>query len=327
MSNPIDFYTIKDNQKKEEEYVHQVYNEISGHFSKTRYKPWPIVADFLKTRKDFSVGIDVGCGNGKYLQLNKKLFILGSDRSDGLISCANDLMKEKEKTKTETLSKEELNEGFTSMCFGEKRCDIMVNDGLSLPYPNNRFDFAISIAVIHHFSNEERRINAIKHIGSKLVKGGEALIYVWALEQESSRRGYDSSMEQDILVPWVLEGEFKANKTENELNKKSREGKKIIKERSKPDLSTVPKEQRSEVIRLWKEEQSEIRRIEAENEVKRAEEKKQQEEELKKKNTKYRYYHMYKAGELEGNILQTGLFEIVRAGYERDNWWCVCRKI
>lgn len=325
MSNPVDFYSISDSKKKEEEYVHEVYNEISDHFSKTRYKPWRIVEDFLQTRKDYSIGIDVGCGNGKYLQLNKNLFILGSDRSSGLISCANDLMKEKETTKKEALSEKEISDGFASMCFGEKRCDVMINDGLALPYPNNRFDFAISIAVIHHFSTEERRIEAIKHIGSKLKQGSEALIYVWALEQKNSRRGYDDTMEQDILVPWVLEGDFKT--VTDEENKKPKESKKAFKERSKPDLTDVPKEKRSEAIRLWKEEQAEKRRIEAEEEIKKAQDKKRKEEELKKKNTKYRYYHMYKSGDLEENILKTGIFEVVKGGYERDNWWCICRKL
>jgi len=209
MSDPNKFYEIKDNATKEQEYVHEVYNQISDHFSKTRYKPWPIVKNFLMSRPDYSIGIDVGCGNGKYLQLNKNIMMLGSDRSSGLIKCAQELMYEKEKTKIETLTEGEIKEGYTSMCFGEKRSDVMINDGLSLPYQNGRFDFAISIAVIHHFSNENRRIQACKHIGEKLKKGGEALIYCWALEQGDSRRGYNESMEQEILVPWVLEGEFK----------------------------------------------------------------------------------------------------------------------
>lgn len=322
MSDPVKFYQITDNATKEQEYVHEVYNQISNHFSKTRYKPWPIVKDFLMTRPDYSIGIDVGCGNGKYLQLNKNIFMLGSDRSSGLIKCAQELMYEKEKTTEETLSENEIKEGYTSMCFGEKRSDVMINDGLSLPYQNERFDFAISIAVIHHFSNENRRIEACKHIGEKLKKGGEALIYCWALEQGESRRGYNESMEQDVLVPWVLEGEFKQ---EQEV-KAPKESKKVVKERSKPDLSDVPKEQRSEVIKKWKEEQAELRRIQQEKELKELEEKKKKEEEIKLKNTKYRYYHLYKEGELEDNILRTGLFEIVKSGYERDNWWCICRK-
>lgn len=34
--------------------------------------------------------------------------------------------------------------------------------------------------------------------------GGKALIYVWALEQKDSRRGWDEGHEQDVMVPWVL---------------------------------------------------------------------------------------------------------------------------
>lgn len=322
MSDPIKFYQIQDNTAKEQEYVHEVYNQISDHFSKTRYKPWPIVKNFLMTRPDFSIGIDVGCGNGKYLQLNRNIFMLGSDRSSGLIQCAHDLMREKEETKIETLSQKEIEQGYSSMCFGERRSDVTINDGLSLPYQNGRFDFAISIAVIHHFSNEERRIQACRHIGEKLKKGGEALIYCWALEQDSSRRGYNESMEQDILVPWVLEGEFKNEKIE----KTPKQSKKAIKENSKPDLSSVPKEERASVIKVWKEEQAELRRLHQEQELKELEDKKKKEEEIRQKNTKYRYYHLYKEGELEDNIIKTGLFDIVNSGYERDNWWCICRK-
>lgn len=34
--------------------------------------------------------------------------------------------------------------------------------------------------------------------------GGKALIYVWALEQKDSRRGWDKGDDQDVMVPWVL---------------------------------------------------------------------------------------------------------------------------
>lgn len=34
--------------------------------------------------------------------------------------------------------------------------------------------------------------------------GGKALIYVWALEQKNSRRGWDKGDNQDVMVPWVL---------------------------------------------------------------------------------------------------------------------------
>lgn len=38
---------------------------------------------FLKQLQPGSVGLDVGCGNGKYLTVNKDVFIIASDRYVG----------------------------------------------------------------------------------------------------------------------------------------------------------------------------------------------------------------------------------------------------
>jgi tRNA (uracil-5-)-methyltransferase TRM9 len=82
------------------------------------------------------------------------------------------------------------------------------------------FDFAISIAVVHHLSTPARRIEAVSVILDTLkplttsTQGGKALIYVWALEQKASRRGWDEGDEQDVMVPWVLKGS-KASKTQD----------------------------------------------------------------------------------------------------------------
>lgn len=43
-------------------------------------KPWPIVESFLNGLPSGSVGLDVGCGNGKYLGVNSNVFIVASDR-------------------------------------------------------------------------------------------------------------------------------------------------------------------------------------------------------------------------------------------------------
>jgi len=83
---------------------------------------------------------------------------------------------------------------------------VVVADILSLPHPTQSFDFAISIAVIHHLSTPARRIEAIGSILATLKPGGKALLYVWALEQEASRRGWAEGGEQDVMVPWVMKG-------------------------------------------------------------------------------------------------------------------------
>ncbi|EAZ62990.2 tRNA methyltransferase, has a role in tRNA modification [Scheffersomyces stipitis CBS 6054] len=246
-----------DPESQEEDYVHNVYNEIASHFSQTRYKPWPIVEKFLNDREDYSIGLDVGCGNGKYLGVNKKLFIVGTDRSSGLIECANEI---------------------SGGCY-----NLGVADGLSLPHQEGRFDFAISIAVVHHFATAERRVQAISHILSKIRSGGEVLIYCWALEQEKSRRGYKEGDEQDILIPWVL-----AKKSPKKI--KERKGKNDV---ADPEVKAKQEESHSDT---------------------------------EKDETIFRFYHLYKKGELSEDAVRTGVCTIVKEGYEKDNWWVIVQK-
>ncbi|OWP00884.1 hypothetical protein B2J93_2577 [Marssonina coronariae] len=160
----------------EEQHVHQVYEQIASHFSSTRYKPWPIVESFLRALPAGSVGLDVGCGNGKYLAVSQDIFILGSDRSTNLARIAAQHAPH----------------------------SAVVADSLALPHQSGRFDFAICIAVVHHLSTPARRREAVRCILDPLAAGGKALLYVWALEQGGSRRGWDEGHEQDVMVPWVL---------------------------------------------------------------------------------------------------------------------------
>ncbi|ROT40282.1 S-adenosyl-L-methionine-dependent methyltransferase [Sodiomyces alkalinus F11] len=181
-----------DPETYESTHVHSVYEAIAPHFSSTRHKPWPLVADFLASLPPGSVGLDVGCGNGKYLAVNPSLWLMGSDRSANLVSLARE------------------NDGR-----GRRRQrlnEVTVADSLALPYRASSADFAISIAVLHHLSTRSRRRAAVRAILDCLRPGsgedgrngeGKAMLYVWALEQGSSRRGWDEDASQDQLVPWV----------------------------------------------------------------------------------------------------------------------------
>lgn len=61
----------------EQEHVHKVYNEIAHNFSDTRHKPWPRVVDFLRTFSSGALVLDVGCGNGKYMNTRDDLMMVG----------------------------------------------------------------------------------------------------------------------------------------------------------------------------------------------------------------------------------------------------------
>lgn len=226
-----------DGDEYERKHVHQVYSKIAPHFSQTRHKPWPLISKFLLSLPAGSIGIDVGCGNGKYMDVNPAIWILGSDRSEELARIA----------KTEK--------------GGHRFADAIVGDALDLPHQAGRFDFAICIAVIHHLSTRERRIEGIRALLDILVpdggdrEPGRALIYVWALEQKSSRRGWDEGDKQDVMVPWVMK---RREKNEGQANEQ----------------------------------------------------------------TFNRYYHLYRAGELEEDVVQAE-GRVLDSGYEKDNWWAI----
>ncbi|XP_050986435.1 alkylated DNA repair protein alkB homolog 8 isoform X2 [Labeo rohita] len=143
----------------EAQYVHQVYEEISSHFSSTRHSPWPQVRDFLLSLPPGSILADVGCGNGKYLGINPEVMSVGCDRSANLVQ----------------------------ICI-ERGYEAFVSDALSVPLRSGGCDACISIAVIHHFSTQERRQAAIRELVRLLKVGGRALIYVWAMEQEYNNK-------------------------------------------------------------------------------------------------------------------------------------------
>lgn len=115
----------------EKQHVYEVYEKIAPHFSNTRYKPWPKIAKFLDERPDGAVIADVGCGNGKYLGVNPKIHMIGTDRSFNLIGCARDR---------------------------DDKFQTFVADSLHLPIRSNSVDGVISIAVVHHFSTEMLRV-------------------------------------------------------------------------------------------------------------------------------------------------------------------------
>lgn len=220
----------------EQEHVHSVYESIASHFSATRYKPWPVIASFLASLAPGSVGLDVGCGNGKYLAVNPAVHMIGSDRSANLVRIARD-------------------HGGRDL-----GCDVAVADGLALPFPPGRADFAICVAVIHHMSTQARRREAVAALLEAVRPAdGRVLVYVWALEQASSRRGWDEGADQDQLVPWVYRPKVKPA------------------DGSSGDT------------------------------------------------TYQRYYHLYRKGELEEDVVAVG-GRVVDSGYDRDNWWAVASR-
>ncbi|KAL7623851.1 tRNA methyltransferase, has a role in tRNA modification [Parahypoxylon ruwenzoriense] len=289
----------------EQQHVHSVYESIAAHFSSTRYKPWPFVASFLASLPPGSVGLDVGCGNGKYLGVNPHIFIVGSDRSANLVRLARD-------QRVRGLgSADESKEGEVGS--GSNSSDVAgIADGLELPFGGQRrVDFAICIAVVHHLSTRERRVEAVRALLDCVRPGdGKILVYVWALEQGSSRRGWDeSTADQDQLVPWVM----KINKLGKP--KRSAPGKKEKKEKRGPNLEEgVQDKDGGSIIS-----KDDIKRNGCDGNYLHGDTT-GTEENVEK--TYQRYYHLYRKGELEEDVVTAG-GEVLASGYEKDNWWAI----
>ncbi|RYP21497.1 hypothetical protein DL767_009262 [Monosporascus sp. MG133] len=273
----------------EERHVHSVYESIAPHFSSTRHKPWPLVAGFLRAQPTGAVGLDVGCGNGKYLGVNPDVVVLGSDRSAALVALARERGWEGQ-------GQDRVRGGAAAASEA-----VAVADGLALPFRvggggsgggdrgredrgtgrGAGVDFVICVAVVHHLSTRERRVEAVRALLECLREDGRALVYVWALEQGSSRRGWDEGADQDQLVPWVMRTSNKANKPR-------------AKKKRKDDDDDGGGDQEPTAAAG-----------DANGDM-----------------TYQRYYHLYRKGELEEDVVAAG-GTVLDSGYEKDNWWVI----
>jgi len=171
-----------DPETYEDDYVHAVYDEIANHFSSTRYKPWPAIANFLSDLPAGWVGLDAGTGNGKYLPLPAhrpgQIWSIGLDRSISLLRIARRA--------------------------GGNTREVVVGNVLQNCWRIGCFDYAISIATIHHLTTLERRTVAVERLlGAVSPDHGRILIYVWATEQDELSKRRFPTEGQDVLVPWT----------------------------------------------------------------------------------------------------------------------------
>jgi ubiquinone/menaquinone biosynthesis C-methylase UbiE len=161
----------------EKHHVYEIYQNISSRFDRTRGYVWPCVTNFLDGLKPGCKLLEIGCGNGKNLLYREDL------NSTGVDFVPN----------------------FVEMC-KERGLHVLKANALELPFEDNTFDAVISIAVFHHLSTEERRIQALNEMNRVLKPGGNGFVMCWAYEQEyngvkSTSRRIVAKGEQ--FVPWI----------------------------------------------------------------------------------------------------------------------------
>ena len=160
------------------------YDIHAQDFSKSRFRIWPGVKQFLDTLPPNSSVLDIGCGNGKNMLYRKDLIMTGLEQSTPL----------------------------TEIC--HTQClHVIQGTALSLPFKDNSFDAIIMIAVIHHI-NPTEHIKVLKEIKRVLQPNGKCLITNWALEQPpNAKRQFTKGLnmvkwkgkEDNPLPYWVMD--------------------------------------------------------------------------------------------------------------------------
>ena len=174
--------------------VKKDYNQISDSFDETRKYSWKEFELALPYLKKAEKVIDLGCGNGrfyKYIEDKKvKCKYFGLDNSEELIK----------KAKTNF-----------------KNAKFKLVDILKISQINESFDFAASIASIHHIPSKELRKKAIIEIGRILEKSGTLFITAWNLFQPKYKKyiwqsrfrhiySFGKYDWHDTFIPWGKSG-------------------------------------------------------------------------------------------------------------------------
>lgn len=124
------------------------YSAFAQDFSSTRYSKWASVRKFLSTVEKHHTILELACGNGKNL-------VGYESQSIGIDVCPE-------------LCEITRQRGIETHCM-----DVL--DFKS----DEKFDFILCIAVIHHLKTREERRQLLQIIRDNLKTGGKALITTW----------------------------------------------------------------------------------------------------------------------------------------------------
>lgn len=156
----------------------EVFDQIAESWYRVRH--WPLLGeelDALAARWQNGKLLNIGCAHGAdFLSFSQGFELWGVDFSRSMLRQA---MRYSAKVKLYV--------------------NLVAADALFLPFPDNTFDWAISIATYHHIKGGEEREKAFADLRRVLKPGGEAFVSVWNKRQP---RFWLKSKEQQI--PWRL---------------------------------------------------------------------------------------------------------------------------
>jgi tRNA (uracil-5-)-methyltransferase TRM9 len=156
----------------------EAFDEIAESWYRVRH--WPLLKDdlnILAARWQGGKLVNIGCAHGPdFLPFRRGFELCGVDFSLAMLRQA---MRYSTKFKFYV--------------------NLVAADALFLPFPDNTFDWAISVATYHHIRGREEREKAFIELKRVLKPEGEAFVTVW---NQTQPRFWFKSKEQQ--VPWRL---------------------------------------------------------------------------------------------------------------------------
>ncbi len=156
--------------------IKETYDRIAPGWYNYRHRTrFQVELDELAQRWQRGKLLNVGCAHGPdFVPFRENFELHGIDISPGMLEMARKYAR---------------------------KFDFQVNlveaDAVSLPYPDESFDYAIAVATYHHIDEKEKRLTALRELYRVLNPGGEAFITVWNRCQPRFWR-----RRKNINVPW-----------------------------------------------------------------------------------------------------------------------------
>jgi ubiquinone/menaquinone biosynthesis C-methylase UbiE len=125
--------------------------------------------------------LNLGCGHGAdFLPFKEGFEMVGVDYSAGMLKLAAKFSKK---------------HGFSAR--------LVQSDMRSLPFASDSFDFAVSVASLHHLKGHEEQVKALSELKRVLKPGAEVFVTVW---NRCQPRFWVKPKE--VLVPFKAGGEI-----------------------------------------------------------------------------------------------------------------------
>lgn len=158
------------------------YDAIASAFSETRGLVGETIQLFADQIPNDAHVLDVGCGNGRFLDAfaGRNIDYTGLDVSSRMIAQA-----------------EARNKGV------QIPHRFVVGDMLALPFPDATFDAVIEVSALHHIPSDVFRTQAIREFARVLKPGGRLFLTDWNLWQPRMIYRYQL---WNLVFDWALRG-------------------------------------------------------------------------------------------------------------------------